>query len=108
MVQSRRDLSQDEVTNARKKVSADFQVDGDYYVPDVVSTHAGGEGDEGGGGDGGDGDEEEEEEGSGDGGAGHDGHPNGVVSKLPCFCFSDRLFRQRLPCPPWWWWWWWW
>lgn len=80
VVQSRRDLSEDEVTNARKKISADLQVDGDYYVPDLDNGHAG-EGDEGDG-EGSVGGDEEEGEGSGDGDGdgGHDGHPNGVVS----------------------------
>ncbi len=45
LLQSKRDLTPDEVSNARKKVLADLHLEGDYYLAgegDLGNGHAGG------------------------------------------------------------------
>ncbi|CAM9600578.1 unnamed protein product [Ectocarpus sp. 12 AP-2014] len=73
-VVSKRNLSQEEVSNARKKVSADLQLEGEYHIAGENGLSNGGhaaggdtgvEGDEGGGG------------GGWSGGGGENGHANG-------------------------------
>lgn len=70
--QSKRNLSSDEVENARKKVAADLQLEGEYFVAGEEGLSNGGyagEGEEGGGG------------GGWSGGGGENGHANGSVRR---------------------------
>lgn len=71
--QSKRDLTPEEVSNARKKVLADLQLEGDFYLADggdLGNGHSGGGMAMGGGEDGG-------------GAVGENGYANGAVRRFP-------------------------